>query len=135
MVGDYFKSKAGALEFTDEVSDLIAWLRSKTLILALLREVQATLPGNEGIKAVIRAVLTRWTMHYQAYQRLRELRNIIITVVENDEKRPAKDSQVITGDTRAKAKARTMVELIKNMKFWEALSTYVTAGTFTLLAI
>ena len=135
MVGDYFKSKAGALEFTDEVSDLIAWLRSKTLILALLREVQATLLGNEGIKAVIHAVLTRWTMHYQAYQRLRELQNIIITVVENDEKRPAKDSQVITGDTRAKAKARTMVELIKNMKFWEALSTYVTAGTFTLLAI
>ena len=59
VVGDYFKSKAEALEFTDEVSELIAWLQSKTLILALLREVQAALPGGTGgIKAVIRAVLT-----------------------------------------------------------------------------
>ena len=65
VVGDYFKPKAEALEFTDEVSELIPWLWSGTLILALLREVQAALPGGTGgIKAIIHAVLTQWTMHY-----------------------------------------------------------------------
>ena len=58
MVGDYFKSKAEILVYTDEASDLITWLRSKTLVLALLREVQQALPGNKNIKAVICAVLT-----------------------------------------------------------------------------
>lgn len=130
MVGDYFKSKDNALEFTDEASDLITWLCSKTLILGLLREVQEALPRTDsGVKAVIRAVLTRWTMHYQAYRRLRELRTIFTIVIETDEKRPIKERQVITGDTRAKAKATDMVRLIKNPKFWDALSVYVTTGS------
>lgn len=133
MVGDYFKSKAEALEFTDEISDLIAWLRSKTLILALLRDVQMALLGGTGIKAVIRAVLTRWTMHYLAYRRLRELRNVIITVVEDDERKPIKDSQVVTGDTKAKEKARKMVKVIKNPRFWNALSMYVATRTLTTI--
>lgn len=115
--------KAEALEFTDEATELIAWLRSKTLILALLREVQVALSNGGGcIKAIIRAVLTRWTMHYQAYRRLRELRNVIVTVVEEDERLPVKESRVITGDTRAKEKAKKMVKLIKNSRFWDALS-------------
>jgi hypothetical protein len=133
VVGDYFKSKAEALEFTDEISDLIAWLRSKTLILALLRDVQMALLGGTGIKAVIRAVLTRWTMHYLAYRRLRELRNVIITVVEDDERKPIKDSQVVTGDTKAKEKARKMVKVIKNPRFWNALSMYVATRTLTTI--
>lgn len=134
MVGDYFKSKAEALEFTDEASDLITWLRSKTLVLGLLREVQAALPsGAGGVKTVIRAVLTRWTMHYQAYQRLRELRIWLSAVVEADGKREAKDRCVIAGDARSRTKATAMVELINNSKFWDALSVYV--ATETLVAI
>lgn len=100
-------------------------MRSKTLVLALLREVQQALPGTKGIKAVIRAVLTRWTMHYQAFRRLRELHTVIIMVVEDDEKRPVKERNVITGDTRAKSKATEMVKLIKNPELWNALSVYV----------
>ena len=65
-------------------------------------------------------------MHYQAYKRLRELRNVLIAVIEDDERRPVKESQVITGDARAKEKARKMVKLIKNLRFWDTLSTYVT---------
>ena len=134
MVGDYFKSKAEALEFTDEASDLITWLRSKTLVLGLLREVQAALPSRAGgVKTVIRAVLTRWTMHYQAYQRLRELRIWLSAVVEADGKREAKDHCVIAGDARSRTKATAMVELINNSKFWDALSVYV--ATETLVAI
>jgi hypothetical protein len=134
VVGDYFKSKAEALGFADEASDLIAWLHSKTLILALLREVQAAIPGTEGVKAIIRAVLTQWTMHYQAYRRLRELHTVIVMVVEADEKKLGKERYVITGDTRAKVKATQMVKLIKNPRFWDALSVYVIIGTFTVIS-
>src|SRR5882757_1282542 len=131
MVGDYFKSKAEALGFADQASDLIAWLRSKTLVLALLREVQAVIPRSVGVKAVIRAVLTRWTMHYQAYRRLRELHTIIIMVVEFDEAKLPKERCIVAGDTKAKAKATEMVKLIKNLSFWDALTVYVITRIFT----
>lgn len=127
MVGDYFKSKVEALEFADQASDLIGWLRSKTLVLALLRDVQKSLPGatNSEIKTVIRAVLTRWTMHYQSYRRLRELHTVVIMVVDLDENRHEPQRLVITGDAKAKAKARAMVRLIRDQNFWHALTVYV----------
>jgi len=64
------------------------------------------------------AVLTQWTMHYQAYWRLWELCNVIITVIEDDEKVATKASQVVMGDAKVKEKARKMVKLIKNTRFW-----------------
>jgi hypothetical protein len=108
-------------------------LRSKTLILALLREVQEALPGNDGVKAVIHVVLTRWTMHYLAYQRLRELHTVFVIIVEADEKRPIKDRLVVTGDTKSKVKATAMVKLIKDPKFWDALFVYVATGSVPVI--
>jgi hypothetical protein len=72
VVRDYFKSETKALDYTDNASDLITWLCSKTILLAMLREMQAGLPGAglNNIKTVIRAILTCWTMHYQSYRRL-----------------------------------------------------------------
>ena len=133
MVGDYFKSKVEILVFANVALDLIAWLHSKTFILTLLREVQQALPGNTNIRAVIRAVLTRWTMHYQAFWRLWELNTVIIMVFEDDEKKPVKESNMITRDAKAKAKVTEMVKLIKNPAFWITLSVYVTAEIFTMI--
>jgi len=70
--------------------------------------LQATIPGakiNE-IKTIICAVLTLWTMHYQSYRRLRELRATIIMVVDLDENRSKEQCCVITGTPGQKAKAR-----------------------------
>ena len=120
VVGDYFKSEASVLDFTDDATELITWLRSKTQVLALLREVQAKL-GENAVKAVIRVVLTRWTAHYLSYSRLLDLQSVLIMVVEMDSRRPEKDQCVIAGDTRAKRKAMDMVVLIKNDTFWKAL--------------
>jgi hypothetical protein len=36
VVGDYFRSGIDVLDFTDLANTLITWLRSKTLVLALL---------------------------------------------------------------------------------------------------
>ena len=135
VVGDYFKSKVEALEFADQAADLIAWLRSKTLILGLLRDAQATVPGATitDIKTVIRAVLTRWTMHYQSYRRLCELHTVILMIVELDERQPEQHRRVITGDAKAKAKARSMIRLIKDQSFWHALAVYVTIRKHTVI--
>lgn len=123
IVGDYFKSDASVLEFTDDATELIGWLRSKTQVLALLREVQERL-GENAVRAVIRAVLTRWTAHYLSYSRLMDLRSVLVVVAEMDSRRPEKDRCVVAGDTRAKQKARDMVELIRNDAFWKALLRY-----------
>ena len=123
VVGDYFKSETSVLDFADDATELIGWLRSKTQILALLREVQMRL-GDDAVKAVIRAVLTRWTAHYQAYSRLLDLHHVLIMVVDTDARRPEKERRVITGDTRAKKKAKDMVTLIRNDVFWRALLRY-----------
>ena len=117
--------------FADQASDLIAWLRSKTLVLVLLREVQASMPGAtiRDIKTIVRAVLTQWTMHYQSYRRLRELHSVIVMVVDLEEKWSEQQHLVITGDTNAKIKARRMVQLIKDQNFWHALTMYVIRKT------
>jgi hypothetical protein len=69
-------------------------------------------------------------MHYQSYWRLGELRTVVIMVVDIDEERPVQERRVITGDTRAKAKASEMVRLIRNPTFWNALAVYVIVRKF-----
>ena len=72
VVGDYFRSGVNVPDFTDHANALITWLQSKTLVLALLQNVQLQTTGTA--LAVIRAVLTRWTAHYQAYKHLLKLK-------------------------------------------------------------
>jgi hypothetical protein len=121
VVGDYFKSETSVLAFADQAMELIAWLRSKTQVLALLREVQARFGDGIAVKAVIRAVLTRWTAHYQAYARLLDLCSVLMMVVDADERLLEKDRRVVAGDAKSKKKATGMVELIRNDTFWRAL--------------
>ena len=132
VVGDYFKSKASVLEFADHATELITWLHSKTQVLALLREIQAKFSDDE-IKAVIRAVLTRWTAHYQAYSRLLDLRAVLLLAVDTDSHRLEKVKCVVAGDAKAKKKARGMVTLIENDAFWKALLRYGTVCCLMLM--
>ncbi|KAJ6612743.1 hypothetical protein B0H10DRAFT_1807010, partial [Mycena sp. CBHHK59/15] len=121
IVGDYFKSDSPVLMFSKHADDLIKWLRSKTYVLALISAVQESSSGC--IMSVIRAVLTRWTTHYLAYQRLLELRPALESIVITDSMHPKLD--LIKGDTKAKAKAKRMMALIKNVSFWHALARYL----------
>jgi hypothetical protein len=123
VVRDYFKSDASTLEFTDHATELIAWLCSKTQVLGLMRDVQRQL-SDEAVKAVIRAIITRWTAHYQAYSRLLDLRVVLIAVIDTDSRRQEKDQCVISGDTKSKKKVKEMVALINEDTFWRALLRY-----------
>lgn len=46
MVSDYFAEKTHILKLTDSASDLITWLRSKTIVLGLLKEAQISANKN-----------------------------------------------------------------------------------------
>jgi hypothetical protein len=123
VVGDFFKSGAEFLQFTDKATELIGWLRGKTYVLALLREVQLT--NAQRVLAVIRAVLTRWTAHYLAYRRLLEIRISLQLLVENDEKLELRNRQLLIGDASARERSRKNIAVVKNSAFWHALARYV----------
>jgi hypothetical protein len=86
-------------------AELITWLRSKTLILGHLP------------LAVIRAIPTRWTAHYTAYRRLFLLSLKSLAFGDDD-----KEKVMVTGDAKAKAKARSMLTIIHNALFWHNLT-------------
>lgn len=116
MVGDYFKAKdAGLLQSQDQATELITWLRSKTFVLALLRDIRVA----SGLKplTIIRAVISRWTAHYLAYQRLLEMRQALCILVTN----PSTVGQIISGDSRARQKSESMIKIISDIQFWSNL--------------
>ena len=116
---------------TDDATELIGCLRSKTFILALLNEAQMRATGTT--KAVIRAVLTRWTAHYMAYQRLLELQPFLTSLVYTEETLPEKSKQIVTGDKAAKTKALAMISIIKDGSFWHAIARYANFNYLILL--
>ena len=79
IVGNYFGcGDPLILIFSAKATGLITWLRSKTQVLGLIRDIQVALnnanPGSSRqVLSVIRAVLTRWTAHYLSYQHLLNL--------------------------------------------------------------
>ena len=92
VVGDIFTSDSDLLEYTDSAAEFITWLRSKTFVLGKLPY------------AVLRAVLTRWTAHYNAYRRLLELYIPLKLLVDHDAKFPGPENErqrfMITGNKR-----------------------------------
>ena len=74
--------------------------------MALISEACNSLEGNIP-SSVIRAVITRWTAHYLAYDRLIVLHPALTMVAGNDTSHveAGLGSKIITGNTAAKAKA------------------------------
>ena len=124
IVGDYFKVETVYVVYSKMACELIGWLRSKTYILAQLREVQIR-SGKKAV-AVIRAMLTRWTAHYLAFKRLLELQHPPQALVNHDAMAPS--NQLILnplgGTTANKRKAREMIAIIENSGFWHSLIRY-----------
>lgn len=119
VVGDIFSSDSDLLEYSDLAAELITWLRSKTFVLGKLPY------------AVLRAVLTRWTAHYNAYRRLLDLVDLHIPLkllADHDAKYPGSHNErqriLITGNKKAQEKAEAMVKIIRHPVFWHKLTLY-----------
>jgi primosomal protein N' len=106
------------LAYGEAATELITWLRSKTFVLAKIREIQIT--NNRPVLSVRRAVLTRWTSHYSAYERLLSLRWALELMVTNDQSLDVSD--IITGKRAAKEKSREMVNKVQDSNFWHNLA-------------
>lgn len=121
VVGDLFKSNSSLLPVSASADELITWLRSKSQILALLREKCREL--NVSATSVIRAVITRWTAHYLAYRRLLDLRPALQSLALDDSCRPSTESVFVKGPVASKNKANAMIEIINNTAFWRCLAS------------
>lgn len=122
VVGDYFSIQTAYIEYSKTACELITWLRSKTYILAQLKDVQVK-SGKQPL-AVIRAVLTRWTAHYLAFSRLLELQHPLKVLVSHDAMAQP-NNKILNpsgGNAASKKKAREMVAIIENSAFWHALA-------------
>ncbi|KAI0654020.1 hypothetical protein C8Q70DRAFT_926500, partial [Cubamyces menziesii] len=110
---------APIFECTKQADEVIRWLRSRTYLLALLRDIQTSSPGFQGQpKTVIRGVATRWTSHYLAYRRLLELQPALQLL--------ARDSRLyLSGNAESHAKTRQMLPIIENGLFWHSLTNRV----------
>lgn len=110
-------------KWSKKATVLITWLRSKTIVLSHLRQLRV----EAGLTAlsVIRAILTWWMAHYMAYRRLLELEAQLRLLIAQDENRRPAEKIVISGDAKAKAKARRMAKLItEEPLFWHNIARY-----------
>jgi hypothetical protein len=123
VVGSYLACETISVRISREAAELISWLRSKTFVLALIRETQASL--NKTTVSVLRIVLTRWTAHFLAYRRLLELRQSLDIIVTQEENRPDDKKLTIKGKREAKEHARKMMKLIQNPVFWRSIARFV----------
>ncbi|SJL01174.1 uncharacterized protein ARMOST_04492 [Armillaria ostoyae] len=120
IVGDYFKADQDFLLYSPLATELITWLRSKTFLLALIREAQ--LRKGASMVTVIRAVITRWTAHYLAFRRLLELQPTLKLLVAEDEMLPQKEKKIAIGDANARRRANKMIGIINDPLFWKSLA-------------
>ncbi|KAJ3713958.1 ribonuclease H-like domain-containing protein [Lentinula raphanica] len=88
-------------------TELIAWIRSKSFLIALIHETQKS--SGQCIITPLRAVLTQWTSHYIAFDCLLDLRPTLVFIL-------------VTGDAASKQKARGMLSLIEDTNFWLAIA-------------
>jgi len=123
VVGDYFGVDSDILKYTDQATELITWLRSKTIVLGLLNQNQRETQGR--VLTILRAMLTRWTSHLRAYERLNIVRPNLVSIAWADEGRSPADKLIVTGDAKAKAKSQSMIDLIKDNLFWFSLTRQV----------
>ncbi|PPR07164.1 hypothetical protein CVT24_010717 [Panaeolus cyanescens] len=116
VVGDYFRASERDenqyLQAAESANQLITWVRSKTQVIALLKDVQQSL-GR--VVSVIRPVATRWTAYFMAYKRLLELKTSLCLLVDK------KRDRLLVGKTSAQQKATEMIALIQNSLFWHKL--------------
>jgi len=123
VVGNYLACETIFITISRDASELITWLRSKTFVLALIRETQTSL--RKTAFAVLRIVITRWTAHFLAYRRLLELHQSLEIIVTQEENRPDNEKLIIKGRREAKEHSRKMMKLIQNSVFWHALARFV----------
>ncbi|THU83160.1 hypothetical protein K435DRAFT_571524, partial [Dendrothele bispora CBS 962.96] len=115
IVGDFIKLKVPLIRAADKALELIKWFNNHSFALGLLRQEQTFY--RFAVLVLILPVLTRWTSHYLAMDRLVELKPAFLRLVISDD--ICKKLVASAGSKAAdKTKAKKMIRLIKETEFW-----------------
>ena len=135
VVGDYFKVISGVfMTYTKKATELIAWLRSKSWVLALLREIQKGIclanGSNIKILSVICAVITRWTAHYLAFRCLLDLKQTLEILVSHKKEAPNGLKIIVAGNATSRKKGSEIIKIIEDSLFWHTILRFVTTDEY-----
>ncbi|THU86689.1 hypothetical protein K435DRAFT_607976, partial [Dendrothele bispora CBS 962.96] len=120
VVGDTLKLKVPLIAVADQAIELVKWFNNHSVPLGLLRQEQATF--RSVVLALILPVLTRWTSHFLAMDRLLELKAAFRRLVEDTDKCATLISA--SGNSAPdKAKARKLIKRIKDENFWTKIES------------
>lgn len=115
LVSDLLKSNNRMLlDYVDQASELTSWLRSKSKLLAMLRNIRES--TNQRGLTVIRPVLTRWSSHYHSLTRLVQLKDAICHLVSSQ------DKAVVGTDLRSRQKSQEIISLVRSPDFWLSIA-------------
>jgi hypothetical protein len=117
IVGDFLRLKLPFLESIPLALDVIKWFNNHGAALALLQtEQRLTYLGMAF--ALILPVITRWTAHYLSVTRLLKVKGAVTSCCNRHE-----DVLLISTGTeaRAKEKARAILDIVGNARFWADL--------------
>ena len=135
VVGDYFKVISRVFTtYTKKATELIAWLRSKSQVLALLHEIQRGIclanGSNIKILSVIHAVITRWTAHYLAFHRLLDLKQTLEILVSREKEAPNGSKIIVAGDATSQKKGSEIIKIIEDSLFWHMILRFIATDEY-----
>lgn len=117
VISDYFKVKLTHIRVIDLALEVIKWFNNHSRALGMLRREMEEQLGK--VFALILPVITRWTSHFLACQRLLKvqlpLRNLVLH---------CRDQLVICAGDKAdmRAKAEQIMYIIGEQSFWRDLT-------------
>ncbi|KAJ3713245.1 hypothetical protein DFJ43DRAFT_1165259 [Lentinula guzmanii] len=126
-VVDYFKVNADAKDLSEKAVDLIGWINNHNRVRCIFNDVQ--LEQTKNILTYLVAVITRWTTHLTAFQRLKDLKQPLRAAALT------RREDIIRAQVGAERSGPRMMELteaaveqldvIDNSEFWKGLSVVI----------
>lgn len=123
VTGDILKLELPLINVANQVLEVIKWFSNHSIALGLLNQEQRHI-GTATPLVLILPVITRWTSHYLAMDRLVTLevpfRRLILD-------QSTKDKLILSAGKQreAKDKARKILRIIDTATFWTKIKRYV----------
>jgi hypothetical protein len=119
VAGDYFKRKPELIELADQAMQVFKWFNNHSHALGILCAEQKL--TEERVVTLILPVITCWTSHYLAMQRLLEVSKSMRSCVIKKG-----DALLVCAGPKAdaKQKAQQILSIVMDTMFWENVTRY-----------
>ena len=128
MLGDFVKRNPSIKILIDEVVDVVKWFNNHSYALGVLNEEQQIM--NKKTLALIVPVVTRWTAYYLSMDRLLAIwKPLQITAIRHE----SSLLESVGQKPQAKAKAKQVIDRIRDDTWWRRLTRSVNTSVFNSL--